>query len=99
MYANRLSDSRHPDVHTQIHPEMVADIGTQTCEADMLPRHGHIAVVTHLLAPATSGTEFSLNQIRIPPKSKTLSISQKFKLCVIKQKQSQGPPWPSPTAN
>lgn len=74
MYMNSLTDSRHPDMYTQFHSEMDADVGTQTCNAalpSLAQAHSH--------SYTCAGTSYHGSELLLRPKLMTPSISQKFK--------------------
>lgn len=84
---NRLTDSRHPDMYTQLHSEMDADIGTQTCNAalpSLAQAHSH--------SYTCAGTSYHGSEL-LRPKLMAPSISQKFKRNLSKQ-SSRGVPGP-----
>lgn len=88
MYMNRLTDDRHPDMYTQLHSEMDADIGTQTCNAalpSLAQAHSH--------SYTCAGTSYHGSEFPLRPKLMTPSISQKFKRNLSKQ-SSRGIPGP-----
>ena len=77
-------------MYTQVHPEMTTGL------------HSRCALLGAgtLLYLYMCSTSYQWARIPpYPPEPKILSINQKFKVCVSKQKQSRGLPGPSLTMN